>query len=239
VGIHSVDETTAWLRNEVWLSPCGNRWISDPREVGVRRTISANRPDGGGPSRHDYAELHADGCGFAAVQLRQDPPNPLDGQNPEWAVNETSIVDIATALTGLLARHALRQGVAGEAVAELRIIALGGPIDLRLPQPMALMQNRFHGIPQSSTTRRLTLIPASRHTIDLHTATDDATGLLLTARMLVTDTFQAFGLPEVGHIDEEGHLRLPFFGYFGAGHEAIGQWAERHGAVLATADAVG
>jgi hypothetical protein len=228
-----MNETTAWLRDEVWLSPCGNRWISDAREIGVRRTISALRPDGGGPSRHDYAEFHADGSGFAAVQLRQRPTDQLGHAVTEWAVNETLIVDIAVALGGVLARHALRQGATGEAIAEFRIIGDGGSGELALP--MTLVQSRFHGIEQPSAERRLTRVPPSRHTFDLGVAADDAGGLLLTARMLATETVQAFGLPEVLHIDDEGRVRLH---YFGSGRDAVRQWADRYGAELSDATSV-
>jgi hypothetical protein len=210
-----------------------NRWISDAREIGVRRTISAIRPDGGGPSRHDYAEFHADGCGFAAVQLRQSPTNEWGNPMTDWTVNETLIIDVAVALVGMLARHALRQGATGEAIAEFRIIGAGSAGDLS--QPIALVQNRLHGIVEFSTERRLTRVPVSRHTFDLAAAADDATGLLLTARMLATDTVQGFGLPEVLHIDDEGRARLS---YFGSSQKEVRQWADRHGADLSDATSV-
>jgi Putative DNA-binding domain len=231
VGINSVNDTTEWLRNDVWRSPCGNPWIDAAREVGVRRTISANRPDGGGPSRHDYAEFHADGCGFAAVQLRQPTTNQYGNPVTEWTVNETTIIDVAVALTGMLARHALRQGTTGEAIAEFGLISAG----TQFAAPMALVQDRFHGVVQPSTERRLMSVPPSRHTFDLDSAANDASGLLLTARMLATDTVQAFGLPEVLHIDDEGRARVR---YFGSCQNAVRQWADGHGAELSEATSV-
>jgi hypothetical protein len=231
VGVNSVNETTEWLRNEVWRSPCGNAWIDSAREFGVRRTIAAHRPDGGGPSRHDYAEFHADGCGFAAVELRQRSTDDSGQPVTEWTVAETWIVDVAVALVGTLARHAHRQGATGEAIAEFGMIRDGKAGELAFR--MVLVQDRFHGLVQTSTERRLTQVPASRHTIDLDAAVDDAAGLLLTARMLGTDIVQAFGLAEVPHIDDEGRLRLNKFGPSSQG--AVRQWADRHGADLSDA----
>ena len=224
VGVHSVAETTAWLRDEVWRSPTGIQWISEAREIGVRRTISASRGASGGPSRDSYAEFHADGCGFAAVEVRQRPTDDFGEPMTESTVDEAHLIDAVVALTGMLARHAIRQGANGEAIAELRIVGLRGPI--------ALVHHRFHSITQRSTYRSLKSVPASRHTFDLGPASDDATGLLLTARMLATDTVQAFGLPEVLQIDDEGRIHANYFGYFGSGHDAVRHWAERYGAEL-------
>lgn len=232
VGLHSVNETSEWLRKDVWPSPCGTRWIDRASEIGVRRTISASRGDRRGPSLHDYAEFHTDGCGFAAVQLLQPSTDQLGNPITEWTVAETLIVDVVVALVGILARHALRQGAAGDAIAEFGIIGPGP----KLPRPMALVHDRFAGFTEPTTERRLTRVPPSRHTFDLGAAADDATALLLTARMLATDTVQAFGLAEVLHVDEEGRVR---FNYFGSSRDAVRQWAERYAAEQSDTTTVG
>jgi hypothetical protein len=46
--------------------------------------------------------------------------------------------------------------------------------------------------------------------------------LLLTARLLVTDLVQAFGLAEVLHVDADGRVRVNFFG---ENRDRVRQWA--------------
>lgn len=231
IGIRTSSETTEWLQQNVLPSPRGNRLIDAVREIGVRRTISASRPDGGGPSRRQYAEFHADGCGFASIQLHQRSTDQTGNAVQEWLVDEAVIVDLAVGLTGILTSHALRRGAAGEAIAEFGILGPGPDLEL----PTALVNDREHGFIQATTERRLTHVPRSQHTFDLGAAGEDVTALLLTARMLVTDVIQAFGLAEVLHIDEEGGLR---FNYFGASRDRVRQWAERYGAKPSDATSV-
>jgi hypothetical protein len=64
------------------------------------------------------------------------------------------------------------------------------------------------------------------HTIDLDVLNSHQE-LLITARLLATDLFQAFGIPEVPQITKEGALRMRYF--VDRRQQFLTDWATQHG----------
>lgn len=217
-------ETARWMFQEAWRGPLDRDIFTESQSIGVGRVVTAFRSQPGAPAKGLYAELHADGSGFAAYQA---DPAQFDSDVNLWMLGENESADLAVALTALVAQHAARwAGQPGDGVAEMGILAVEG--DPPAPQ-MALGGERRHTF-GPLTDRRVVAGPRSRHSIDLGAASSDVTELLVTARILLTSTVQAFGVAEVEHFDAEGQIRPSRFGADWSPVAAA--WARRHGAKI-------
>lgn len=212
-------EVDLWMANERWPGLLQRYVTSTVSGVGVGRVISAYRSQPGVPSSVDYGEFYADGCSFVAVQ----PSSSVDDKTGCWALGARELPDITVALLATCAQHASRSTGPGEGIVSLGVIEATGDVD------MALFDHRDYGVgyrPVTDVRRRQ--VPASRHTVDLGAAATDATATLTTARLVLTDVLQAFGVAEVKHIDSEGRLRPDLFGSTWA--STVRAWADVHGA---------
>lgn len=219
-------ETTRWMHSDVLTGPLERRLYTETNSIGVGRMITAYRSQPGAPAKHLYAELHADGSGFAAYQLTDEEPDGDTG-NKVWALGEDELADLAIALTALLTQHATRWTVPGDGVAELGVMAAKQPDS----SPRLALFGHRHSRYVPLTDRRLADAPTSRHTIDIGMAAADINELPSTARILLTDLVQAFGIAEVHHIDAEGRIRPTAFSSSNA--QLVDRWARDHGASTA------
>lgn len=219
-------ETARWMFSDVMTGPLERRLYTETNSIGVGRMVTAYRSQPGAPAKHIYAELHADGSGFAAYQLTEEEPDGDTG-NKVWALGENELADLAIALTALLTQHATRWTVPCDGVAEFGVMAAKRPDS----QCLALFGHR-HSRFAPRTDRRLADGPTSRHTIDIGRTAEDINVLPSTARLLLTDLVQAFGIAEVHHIDAEGRIRPSAFGSNYA--QLVERWATDHGASTAS-----
>jgi hypothetical protein len=93
---------------------------------------------------------------------------------------------------------------------------------------MTLHARGLHGLSAIGHGRETSGPLVSRHTVSLDALTGTVTDVLLTARILLTDIVQAFGLPEVGEITPSGALRIRHFW----DRQQIQPWAENHDVVV-------
>jgi hypothetical protein len=215
LGTRAVSETTEWLQAaqvpSISRSPAsldqstGPLLFSEANEVGVMKTISATRPDLGSSISSDrHAEFHVDGAGFAAEAL-WEADKDTQGNVSTWWLDQTILFERSALFLSLLARHALRQGVLGEAAMELGITKPG---PLPIPAAIGLRRNG-----RDASQRLLLETPTTRHTVDLTLVAADATALLLTTRAVTARLVQAFGVVELAHVDDEGVVEPDQFGF--------------------------
>jgi hypothetical protein len=159
--------------------------------TGVRRIRLSSR-------NNAYIDCHADGTGVAVT--------PWWNESPGWG--DGTVLTVARLLwdtvSGLaaLGRHATQNcGAYGEAVAELRVVGTAMKLHARGP----------HGANPAGHGHEVSGPLISRHTVSLDAITGSTTNLLLTARILLTEIMQAFGLPEVREITADGALRIQHF----------------------------
>jgi hypothetical protein len=176
-----------------------------------------------------YAELHADGAGFAALQMIAFQYGLPEGPVP---ISDEGLVFNATALVDLLVAHAVENcGCYGEAQITSRLtgVGIGEP-----PVPAFRLTPLWHPLREFSNVynARPVNLPTqwSSRTIDLDAAGASRTGMVATARLVATDVVQEFGLAEVLQFDSEGGLRL---NYVSADMRDICQgWAQRNGIAI-------
>jgi hypothetical protein len=171
--------------------------------AGVGRiVISAGRDAQSIKSQAGHAELYQDGAGFAAVPTSELASGPR--RDFGVFVDDETLVNGAVSALGLLVDHAShRCGAVGDAIAEAQIV---GP-DAR---PYLIGHHRQGPWHEWTGARRVSSFPTSRHQINLEDCRS-AQGLLIAARMFLTDVFQVFGVAEVPQITADGELRRPYF----------------------------
>jgi hypothetical protein len=89
------------------------------------------------------------------------------------------------------------------------------------------MHKRQFGFPDARSRVSLRRSPISLHTIDVSACFASTRELLVACRLVLTDLYQAFGIPEVEQIHEDGHLRRRYFAEFAQSH--LIAWAEGEG----------
>ncbi len=139
------------------------------------------------------------------------------------------IVDAEVSALGLLVDHSARRcGAVGDAIVETQIITSG-------TRPHLLVQRRTGDQVQWPSSRQVFSFPRSRHQINLEDC-QSGTGLVICARMLLTDLFQSFGVPEVPQITAAGEIRQPYFR--NDRWQQIAQWGAANGVpvVVTTVD---
>lgn len=187
--------------------------------AGVGRIIiSGSRGDGQSTSGH--VELYQDGAGFAATPLwRQGDVNDNIGPciNDEWLVN------VAVSAIDLLVDHAVgRCGTVGDAIVQTQVYPSG-------VRQHTLVHGRNGYMAEWDGSRRLSHFPTGSHQLNLEDC-QSGTGLLVAARMVLTEVFQAFGVPEVPQIDDAGTIRRAYIQH--ENRADIQRWADARGVQL-------
>ncbi|HUH69154.1 MAG TPA: ATP-binding protein [Mycobacterium sp.] len=169
--------------------------------------------------RNFYREIHADGSAFAALPLS----GPGDG-SPFTIVVDELVDDVATTTANTLAWTASRTGlwgattvtagivVAGTDDAVLQIDGLGG-LDIR---------RTIHRRVERRWPRAVTVVELA-DTVTMQ-------GRMVVAYRLATPLVQAFGVPKLAWLTEDGGLCT--FHMLRDGLRAATDWATRHGVPL-------
>jgi hypothetical protein len=191
--------------------------------VGLRRILlSINQVTAASLARGNYAQLHLDGAGFAAVELvnlRQDE------HTAQIALSR--LVAELLAMLAVLTRHAVdNAGVSGDGVLQVELIEP----DRRLSKGrrMRLGEERF---PPSTTLQYISgtvdmdRLPPVRHTIPIDAVASNPPELLATARLVLTDLTSGFGLVEPPQLTMDGQIDVRAFGNL---QDAARAWSERH-----------
>ena len=179
-----------------------------PRELttGVGRAIAISSYEHGTTRpRFGYAELHVDGGGFVAAELhnaqQQGPPD----EHIVVRLDDVQLVRTGLGLLRLLSDHAtLGASTHGDAVARCELLTAAE--DVRLGYHNGGIWDPY------DTARVLRSAPSvGSHTVSLDAIGDSRTEWLAAGRLLLTDLFHAFGVPEVPQITNEGHLRRSYW----------------------------
>lgn len=182
------------------------------RRIRVTTVFAADRP-----TTRPYAELHTNGCGFAAVPLFDAGRRPGEGTGT-WVLNEDLLLTVARTLH-LLGRHASdNTGAWGDALVEAQVI--GTELQLAYLDQWGISAEPIEG------GRTLDGPLSSRHTLPLDAIAGRDQDLLTSARLVATDLFHAFGSPEVRQIAADGKLRIR---HIHGDHAELRRFAEERG----------
>jgi hypothetical protein len=195
---------TTYARGSAGDSPFGRHYQSIQATTGVGRAILIENLDCSLTTDESYVELHSDGSAFTARALRFGP-------QPEQLVDEEIVLSVAGMLR-FATDHATRNAAArGDA-----LVQLGWPTAAfqKHAAGYALGHGRSGGSRWNPLNRDQTvpLLPETPvRSVHLDSIASDATDWILATRMLVTDIFQAFGVPEVPQISSNGEIRSRYF----------------------------
>lgn len=191
--------------------------------AGVGRVVvSTGTRESNGLSTYSHAELHADGSAFIARQAFGGKLTAHDDTPSPTYVDDETLITATVAVLAAVADHAtVAAGAVGDAIVQLSILGIG-------PEGCGLAHARQWGHPRPfSGTRVVPAVPASRHTLSLGDLASAGPSLLVAARTMLTDVFQAFGYPEVPQITENGEIRLPYVAK--SNTPELTAWASRNG----------
>jgi hypothetical protein len=213
ISIEQMRRLQTWARAFRQTRDHAFRFLADtfanPAEVttGVRLIRLRSRQD-------SHVDCYSDGAGVAVTPWRQwGMPFGVS----VLAVNQLLWETIGGLL--VVGRHAVENtGAYGEAVVELRLT--GTSMQLHAIGP--------HEATPVGDARILRRPVTSRHTVSLEALTGSMTDVLLTARILLTEIMQAFGVPEVREITADGALRIQHF----VDRREVEPWAGRHGVAV-------
>lgn len=182
---------------------------SAPRELttGVGRVVAVSGFEHGTTNpRHGYAELHSDGGGFAACELHNAAIQGVPDTHPVVRLDDVQMVRTGLGLLRLLSDHAAAgTGARGDAVARCELLTGANEVRLGYYEHGSIW-DRY------DTARVLRSAPAVEgHTVSLDAILGSPVEWLAAGRVLLTDLFHAFGVPEVPQITSEGHLRRAFW----------------------------
>jgi hypothetical protein len=182
------------------------------RRIRVTTVFTTDRP-----TTRPYAELRADGSGFAAVGLFDPRQRPGEGAGT-WVLNEDLLLAVARALH-LLGRHASENtGAWGDVLVEAQVV--GTELQLAYLDQWGMSGEPIEG------GRTLEGPLSSRHTVPLDAIAGRDQDLLASARLVATDLFHAFGSPEVRQITADGRLRIR---HIHGDHAELRRFAEDRG----------
>jgi len=223
-ALEAVDKWGHDLSPELFTSTRFGSVIINNRAVGLRRILlSVNHMTAASLARGNYAQLHLDGAGFAAVELvnlRQDEQEAQIALG--WLVAEL------LAMLAVLTRHAVdNAGVSGDGILQVELIEP----DRRLSKGrrMRLGEERY---PPSTTLTYISgavdldRLPPARHTIPIDAVASNPIELVAAARLLLADLTSGFGLAEPPQLTVDGQIDLQAFGTLQGAARA---WSERHG----------
>lgn len=185
--------------------------------TGVRRVVIGD--DWNRSSRSasgTYAELHLDGSAFVAAPVWR-------GQRGESPMlhDEVLVVTMAGLFTVAGDFAAGKCGARGECLVRAALVRGSGP---QTSESALVRLGRFVPIKETvdewGSAHPVVDVPSSDHTIDLDAAVASPCDRMIVMRMLLADVFQAFGLPEVPQISNEGHLRPRYW------RTCLNDWSE-------------
>ncbi len=177
----------------------GPLWSNPAVEVstGVGRVLMSSTLDQQtGRPQFFHAELHQDGSAFIARDLM------------DQRVSANLLVLAAAGALRFVVDHAVRNaGVRGDAVAICELLTTAETTRRDRPRELKLGTHRFSRWEMFTGSRTLSEVPrVGQHTISLDAIQRDRTEWLAATRLLVTDLFQGFGVPEVIVLTPEGHI---------------------------------
>ena len=215
----TLDEARKWLNPWATGSFGTTAFLTTRADIfsGVGRVvISIARDPGTASSRLGHAELYQDGSGFVATPLWRFS----DTSNRNAKIDDEALVSAAISQLGVLVEHATQHcGAAGDAITCAALI--GATLDT-----FALVHSRQGTDLALEGSHEIRNPQRNYHQINLEDC--QAGGRRLSVgRMLLTDVFQAFGMPEVLQISSAGALRRRYFR-----HERMAQvdvWATTNG----------
>lgn len=148
-----------------------------------------------------YAQLYSDGASFLAVEV------PAKSDDPGELIAQQGVLG-ASGLANLAVAHAVENaGVGGEGAASCDVVLGKDVKSVRLGF-------LYHSIwRQCDRTRSIeTTTNSPIRSLSLSAIHSDPVERLAAARLLLTDLWHAFGLPEVKHITAEGYLNKRYLG---------------------------
>ena len=163
---------------------------------------------------YGYASFYSDGATYCALQLTsrvraQQPPPKLFGLSDE------EVVLSCAGMLRLAASHSVvNAGTGGDALVSLAVAYCG-------KDPLVMGHVRsdswWHEYVGSRPLAGVAQLPP--HTIDAGAVLSDVKERLVASRMVLTDLFHAFGIPEVYQVDAAGALRSLYWS-----HGALDPW---------------
>lgn len=171
-----------------------------------------------------YAELHTDGSGFVAW--------PIFSVQHTIDIRDYELVQQLEAMLRLLTEHGmLHTGATGDAVVQ---VGIHNAVYGYSPEPIYTNISLSQGhLPAGSIwprSRHLTRFPVGQHTIAMQPVVQSSVERLIAVRMLLTDTFQAFGVVAVPQVSSEGQLCLAYWPQ--DRHPSLKKWATSVGVEL-------
>lgn len=198
--------------------------------TGLRRVNIRTGPDVG-LSTVAQVELHTDGSAFAAAavwNLTADTPQGrlADGSDETPWLEDEHLVTQLIALMRLSVEHAVEHcGVGRDAAVRVSLNGYDRG-DGRYRYPARLMHRRRLGLIEPRSRVEVPRPAVSLHTIDVASCFGAGRELLVGCRLVLTDIYQAFGVPEVEQISEDGALRHRYFSRWA--RQDLVTWAGRH-----------
>lgn len=199
--------------------------------TGLRRVNIRTGPDVG-LSTVAQVELHMDGSAFAATVVWDLAAGTPQGRLPDGRGDTPWLEDeyLATQLIALMrlsVEHAVEHcGVSGNAAVRVSLDGYDGGDGL-YRHPARLMHRRQWGLAEPRSRVEVSRPAVSLHTIDVASCFGAGRELLIGCRLVLTDIYQAFGVPEVEQISEDGAVRRQYFSQRAQRDLVI--WAGRHG----------
>jgi hypothetical protein len=190
--------------------------------AGVGKVVIAAGRELGSKSKWGHAELYQDGAGFVAVPLwKLGPPDLPD--HDVIQIDDEQLINAGASGLRFLVEHASRHcGAVGDAIAQAQIVVSGS-------RWCSLVYSRQGYRTEFDGSRQVYSFPVSRRQTNLEEC-QTGTGLLIAARMLLTDAFQYVGVPEVPQISATGELRRRYFR--GEYMKLVEAWAKRNGVAV-------
>lgn len=169
--------------------------------------------------RHFYREIHADGSAFAALPLSEP-----DGQSPFTIAIDELVDNVATTTANVLGWTASRTGTWGATTVTAGIVVTGA-------DDAVLQIDGFGGVDSTRTIHRRLKgrWPRAVTAVELADAIT-VQGQMVVAYRLATPLVQAFGVPNLAWLTEDGALRP--YRMLNNGVGAAEEWARRHGVPL-------
>lgn len=218
----TVEAVRAWASSFSVGIPHDSFFASHPTaNAGVQRIVLSSRYEND-LAGDDYVEFHSDGSVFAAHRMGYEGW-PADFQ----AVADENLVLSLVQMLSLAGSYMIeRARTGGDALARANIFLPAG--EGEEGEGVRLVHFRGFGnrAQEWSRSRRMRAPLRLTHTINLESLFR-ARELLITARTLLTEVFQAFGVPEVPQITTDGQLRRRYF--VTQRHRQLQEWAEREG----------
>jgi hypothetical protein len=165
------------------------------------------------PGYNFSAELYTDGSGFAAGyvgwprgDLHIENYTGVDPPSEMVIIPDERLPFTAAELVLMLSAHAVEHaGCVGDA---LVLVELLPRVDEGLVHPSYLCQTRGDFLHPVLGVRPAGEIEGPEHAIGLSDSSSPGQGLLVATRLLVSDLFAEFGLPEVLQLSRRGEVRL-------------------------------